>query len=158
MLREELLLEPQARLFLDIPFREFSVRAESLRAYRSGADPGSLLTDVRRRLYPAVDADGDLALAFLLSRDGGRWEEAGYAPNDLVKELRYWRWERSGGGKRDMNGFFWVSIPEKGLDFLGEAGAEGLLLIPLADHRLKAWKRGKAVPASEVFRALAAGG
>jgi hypothetical protein len=132
----------QARL--GDPLQIYQVRLDALRAFNDQTDPQTLLTDVRRTLYP-VQAGKRVATSVFVtgSREGWRANELG---NAAVAQLvsRY----RHGAGE------FVVHVPALQSYYVADRIEGKLVLTPVMDDPRTGFRAGAALPASLVFAGL----
>lgn len=130
----------------------FMIRLDALQKYR-GEDPGRLLTDVQRAVYP-VEVDGQVRTTVELHAVNGRWEVARMGGAQKIRAMDKQR--RSTMKARSLRGsdFFEVRIPALNLSFLGHHDEDGLRLTPLADDASLKLQAGRSVLASELLTQL----
>ncbi|KFE63722.1 hypothetical protein [Hyalangium minutum] len=130
----------------------FMIRLDALQQYR-GEDPGRLLTDVQRAVYP-VEVEGQVRTTVELQSVNGRWEVARMGGAQKIRAMDKQR--RSTMKARSLRGsdFFEVRIPALNLSFLGHHDEDGLRLTPLADDASLKLQAGRAVLASELLTQL----
>lgn len=130
----------------------FMIRLDALQQYR-GEDPGRLLMDTQRAVYP-VEVEGQVRTTVELRSVSGRWEVARLGGAQKIRALDKQR--RSSMKARGLRGsdFFEVRIPALNLSFLGHHDADGLRLTPLADDASLKLQAGQSVLASELLTQL----
>lgn len=130
----------------------FMIRLDALQQYR-GEDPGRLLVDTQRAVYP-VEVEGQARTTVELQSVNGRWEVARMGGAQKIRAMDKQR--RSTMKTRGLRSsdFFEVRIPALNLSFLGHHDSDGLRLTPLADDASLKLQAGQSVLASELLTQL----
>jgi len=121
------------------PVRLYYVRLDQLSQFRSG-DPGALLNDARRLIYPII-VQGQGRLLIVLEEKDGNWRYVKYDNPAVAKNLVRIRQNKSAQSGSPPSSFMAIQIPGlQMLTLLGErpkeqvpGSVDELLLTPLND-------------------------
>jgi hypothetical protein len=130
----------------------FMIRLDALQQYR-GEEPGRLLTDVQRAVYP-VEVAGQVRTTVELHAVNGRWELARLGGAQKIRAMDKQRRTTMKARGLLSSDFFEVRIPALNLSFLGHHDADGLMLTPLVDDASLELQAGRPVLASQVLTRL----
>ncbi|ATB40234.1 hypothetical protein CYFUS_005682 [Cystobacter fuscus] len=135
------------------PIPVFMVSLERLQRYQ-GEDPGRLLLDLQRVVYP-VQVEGEVRSLVEVQSTRGRWEtvQIGGAQKSRLMEKHRRGVMRTAGAR--VSDFFELRVPALHLVFLAHHGAEGLVVTPLLDEASLGLRAGQPELASQVFSRLA---
>lgn len=134
------------------PMSVFMIRLDDLRRYR-GEEPGRLLVDTQRFVYP-VEVAGQARTTVEVRAVDGRWETARIGGAQKARALDKSRKSVMRVSGALSSDFFEVRIPALSLFFLGHQNAEGLQLTPLADDASLGLRAGEAQSASKLLARL----
>jgi hypothetical protein len=137
---------------LGAPLSVFMIRLDELQQYR-GEEPGKLLKDVQRTVYP-VEVAGQVRTTVELRAVGGQWELARLGGAQKIRAMDKQRRTTMRSRSMQTSDFFEVRIPALNVSFLGHHDAEGLMLTPLVDDASLALQAGQAELASKVLTRL----
>ena len=112
---------------LDTAFRVYMVRLDRLGAYDGSQPESSLLTDLEQALYPVVVAGNVRAVLGVHKRTEG-WETHEISSPQIASLLVDVRAGAASATKKAASSFTVVRIPSLHLWFVGEQGADGLIL------------------------------
>jgi hypothetical protein len=143
-----------ANAALGEPIRVQMVRLDALRSYTAGADPGPLLTEVNRVLYP-VTVNNQVRSSVIVEGSGGQWTFSSFGGPALVRQVSRYRTDITNRLKPAADSVTVVHVSALNLYFLGYRVDNRLLLTPLENHPTYKLEAGASVPADEVFAALA---
>ena len=134
------------------PIAVYMIRLDALQKY-SGEDPGRLLVDVQRMVYP-VEVAGQVRTTVELSAVEGRWKLARIGGAQKIRALDKNRSSAMRTAGMQRSDFFEVRIPAINRVFLGHHDAEGLMLTPLMDDASMKLQAGQPELASQVLARL----
>lgn len=136
------------------PIREQMVRLDALRTYTAGADPGLLLTESNRVIYP-VTARGQVKSSIVVEGAGDQWRFTSFGGPRLVRQMARFRSEVSDRVKPPNDSMTVVHVAALNLYFLGYRVDGRLILTPLESTPAYKLEAGTPLPADQVFVALA---
>lgn len=134
------------------PIPVFMIRLDHLQQYR-GEDPGRLLTDIQRAVYP-VQVAGEVRTTVELQAVNGRWETTRIGGARKIRAIEQHRRSAMRASGMQTSDFFEVRIPALNMVFLGHHDAEGLMLTPLVDDASLQLQAGRPEQASRVLSRL----
>jgi hypothetical protein len=130
----------------------FMIRLDDLKQYR-GEEPGRLLTDIQRVVYP-VQVGGEVRSSVELHQVNGRWATARIGGAQKIRAMdKNLRAAMRASNMRSSD-FFEVRIPALNRVFLAHHDAEGLMLTPLIDDASLELQAGRPELASKVLTRL----
>jgi hypothetical protein len=134
------------------PLAVFMIPLESLQRYQ-GEDPGRLLLDTHRAVFP-VRVAGDARSLVEVQSVNGRWETARVGGTQKIRLLEKHRRDVARTVGARAPDFFELRVPALHLVFLAHHGAEGLVVTPLLDDAEVGLQAGRPELASQVFSRL----
>jgi hypothetical protein len=136
------------------PIREQMVRLDALRTYTAGTDPGSLLTESNRVIYP-VTARGQVKSSIVVEGAGDQWKFTSFGGPRLVRQAARFRSEVGDRLRQKGESMTVVHVAALNLYFLGYRVDGRLMLTPLESTPAYKLEAGASLPADQVFTELA---
>ena len=137
---------------LSEPIPVFMIRLDELQRY-GGEEPGRLLTDVQRSVFP-IEVAGQVRSTVEMQAVNGQWRMARIGGAQKIRAMDKQRRSTMASRSLRSSDFFEVRIPALNRVFLGHHDAEGLMLTPLVDDDALALKAGISEPANKVLARL----
>jgi hypothetical protein len=135
------------------PVRVQMVRLDALKQYGSG-DPGGLLTDANRVIYPVAVKD-QVKSSIVVEGSGNQWKATSFGGPHLVRQIARFRADVNARLKPAPDSVIVVHVAALNLYFLGYRVDGRLMLTPLETHPNYKLEAGSSLPAEQVFAALA---
>lgn len=135
------------------PLREFTVRLDELKEYKTGSDPLTLLRGGDEFTFP-VTVRKETKSSFTVAKTGEKWSPVSFGSPNRTK-LIMTVLNESIAEKRPVESFFLVKVPSLYYFFLGYREDGKLYFIPLVDDKPLGFSAGKPLPAEAAFEALA---
>lgn len=135
------------------PIRVQIVRLDALRQYEAGADPGPLLTDASRVIYP-VTVNSQVKSSIIVEGSAGQWKATSYGGPHLVRQMARYRTDVNARLKPAPDSLSVVHVAALNLYFLGYRVDGRLMLTPLESHATYKLEAGASLPADQVFATL----
>lgn len=136
------------------PIRVQMVRLDALQQYQPSTDPGSLLTEANRVIYP-VAVRGQVKSSVIVEGSAGQWRATSFGGPHLVRQMARFRDEVSERLKPAADSLTVVHVAALNLYFLGYRVEGRLMLTPLENHPNYRLEAGSSLPAEQVFATLA---
>lgn len=136
------------------PIRVQMVRLDALRQYEASADPGRLLTEANRVIYPVAVKD-QVKSSIIVEGSGNQWKATSFGGPHLVRQMARYRTDVTTRLKPAADSVSVVHVAALNLYFLGYRVDGRLMLTPLETHRNYQLEAGSSLPAEQVFAALA---
>jgi hypothetical protein len=136
------------------PVRVQMVRLDALRQYVAGADPGRLLTEVNRVIYPVAVKD-QVKSSIVIEGSGNQWKASSFGGPHLVRQVARYKAEVTARLRPAAESVTVVHIAALNLYLLGYRVDGRLMLTPLESHPEYRLEAGSSLPAEQVFAALA---
>lgn len=146
-------LDEVSAVALGEPIRVFLVRLDQLREYQPGSDPGKLLTDVDKIIYPFTVKE-QVRSSVVVEKVQGTWSATNFGGPQLIKILANIRKNASESAGIPISSFIAVHVPALNLYFVGHRTDNELMLTPLLDDPGFEFKAGRTMPANDVFSAI----
>lgn len=136
------------------PFPAYLVRLDELRAWHPGASADALLKPLDRLIYPVL-VDGKVRSSVTVEKGPKGWSAVGFGAPLLIRRLAEGRdvGVRSAGVPESA--VFAVQVPALARQYVGWRVAGKLMLLSIADDTDRQGDRQHALPAEQVFDALA---
>jgi hypothetical protein len=138
---------------LGVPVRVQMVRLDALRAYVAGADPGGLLTEANRVIYP-VSVNDQVKSSIVVEGSGNQWKASSFGGPHLVRQMARYRADVTARLKPAADSVTLVHVAALNVYFLGYRVDGRLMLTPLENHPEYRLEAGSSVPADQVFATL----
>jgi hypothetical protein len=136
------------------PVRVQMVRLDALRAYVAGADPGGLLTEGNRVIYP-VAVNNQVKSSIIVEGTGNQWKASSFGGPHLVQQMARYRADITARLKPAADSVTVVHVAALNVYFLGYRVDGRLMLTPLENHPDYKLEAGSSLPADQVFTTLA---
>jgi hypothetical protein len=134
------------------PIPVFMIRLDELQRY-GGEEPGRLLTDVQRSVFP-IEVAGQVRSTVEVQAVNGQWRMARIGGAQKIRAMDKQRRSTMKARSLQSSDFFEVRIPALNLSFLGHHDADGLMLTPMADDASLNLQAGRSVLASTLLTRL----
>ena len=126
------------------PLNLFSVRLDSLNAYKGDANAFGLLQDAHKVIYP-VTADQQVVSSMSVTQRGDGWRATDFGNAALTKALV---------AHRQSKDDFVVWVPAMKIYFSARGSGESLMFTPIMDDPRFGFQAGEGIPASRAFAVL----
>jgi hypothetical protein len=134
------------------PIREFSVRLDELKQYKTSSDPIALLKGGDEYIFPVM-VKGKVKSSFTVVMAGDTVMPVPFgSPNRIQLIMNALNMNVS--DKRPVEAFFLVKVPALYYHFLGYKEGNKLFLIPLLNDSRFKYSAAKPLPAENVFENL----
>jgi hypothetical protein len=143
-----------ANAALGEPIRVQIVRLDALQQFAPGADPGQLLTEANRVIYPVV-VRNQVKSSIIVEGSGGQWKFTDFGGPRLVRQVSQFRTDVTERLKPAPDSLTVVHVAALNLYFLGYRVDGRLMLTPIETHAEYKLEAGSSLPADQVFTALA---
>jgi|HubBroStandDraft_6_1064221.scaffolds.fasta_scaffold276912_2 hypothetical protein len=131
----------------------YMIRLDSLRAYRSGDDPKSLLNETGRIMYP-VTVGGEVRSSVTMEKRAGVWQPAAFGYANLARMVHTTRQQVVDATQTPLESVVYVEAPAVGARFVGHEAGSTLILTPIHDIAGTTLTAGKLVSATEALAQL----
>jgi len=146
--------EEAAAAALGDPVRVQMVRLDALRQYEASVDPGRLLAEANRVIYPVAVKD-QVKSSIIVEGSGSQWKASSFGGPHFVRQMARYRTDVATRFKPAPDSVSVVHVAALNLYFLGYRLDGRLMLTPLENHPTYRLEAGASLPAEQVFAALA---
>jgi hypothetical protein len=136
------------------PVRVQMVRLDALRQYEAGADPGRLLTEANKVIYPVAVKD-QVKSSIVIEGSGNQWKASSFGGPHLVRQVARYKADVTARLRPAAESLTVVHVAALNVYFLGYRVDGRLMLTPLENHPNYRLEAGSSLPAEQVFAALA---
>lgn len=136
------------------PIRVQMVRLDALQNYVAGADPGSLLMEANRILYPVTVKD-QVKSSIIVEGTGNQWKATSFGGPHLAGQIARFRADVTARLKPSADSVSVVHVAALNLYFLAYRVDGRLMLTPLENHPNYQLEAGSSLAADQVFASLA---
>ena len=137
-------VEQAARAQLSEPMSLFSVRLDSLTAYKGDANAFGLLQDAHKMIYP-VTVDQQVVSSLSVTQRADGWRATDFGNSALTRALV---------AHKQSKDDFVVWVPALKIYFSARGTGDALTLTPIMDDPRFDFQAGQGIPASRVFSVL----
>lgn len=136
------------------PLPVLMVQLDDLRAYRPGSDPGALLRDLHRVIFPVL-VHNQVRSSITVERRNDRWQGTSFGAPKLARMMESVRRDSSSATGVPPNSYIVVHVAALNRHYLGHRFANKLILTAIVDDSLLKLRAGKEIAAEDAFRVLA---